>query len=213
MSIFYWFCWVVAYLPIRILWPTTVVNKKNLHVKSKQIFACNHMSNLDPVILKSHQHKKSYVLAKHTLFKNKFVGACLKAFGGIPVNREEVGISTIKTTIKLLNDNHQLLIFPEGTRKTSIDDANALKNGMALFALKTNTSITPMVFLKKPKLFRFNKILVGEPIDMSAYEGQKPTKEVLSEISDKVLNEMQNLRNDYIASLPEKKQAKLLKQI
>ncbi len=213
MAIFYWFCWCLLYIPLRVFYPTTVINKKNFRTKNRAILACNHMSNMDIVILAIHNHRKSCILAKHTLFNNKFLGFILRHLGAIPVNREEVGISTIKTAIKLLEAENQMIIFPEGTRKTSIEEADALKNGMALFALKTNSPLIPVVLLRKPKIFRCNKIIAGEPIDLSAYQGQKPTKEILNEVSAKVLEEMQKLRSDYIAKLPEKKRAKLEKEI
>lgn len=210
MAIFYWFCWGLLYIPLRIFYPTTVINKKNFRIKKRVIYASNHMSNMDIVILAIHNHRKSCILAKHTLFKNKFLGFILRHLGAIPVNREEVGISTIKTAIKFLEAEGQMIIFPEGTRKTSIEEAEALKNGMALFAVKTNSPLVPVVLLKKPRFLRCNKIIVGEPIDLSKYQGQRPTKEVLSEISSMVLDEMQKLRSDYIASLPEKKRKKFI---
>lgn len=212
MSILYWICWLIVFIPIRILYPTKIINKEYFRKKGKAIFACNHTSNLDIIILKTRQYKKSYVLAKHTLFKNKFLGACFKSFGAIPVNREEVSVSSIKQTLKVLKDDKQLIIFPEGTRKSSLEESESLKNGMAMFALKAQAEIVPMVFLRKPKLFRMNTIIVGEPICMEEYAGVKASKEVMEEISQKVLTEMKNLRDSYIATLSEKKQKKLLKQ-
>ena len=197
MSIFFWIMWTILYLPMRILYPTKIVNKKTFFDKNKAIIACNHTSNIDIILVKSRQHTKSYVLAKHTLFKNKFLGACLKSFGGIPVNREAVDLSTIKQTLKVLKDGHQLIIFPEGTRKNSINETESVKTGMIMFALKSNSPIIPMVLLKRPRIFTLNKILVGEPIDFSKYKEEKQTKELLQKLSNIVLIQMQTLREQY----------------
>jgi len=171
------------------------------------------MSNVDIMVLKSHEHQKRYILAKHTLFQNKFVGSVLRGLGGIPVNRKEVGISSIRTVLDLLKKGKQVIIFPEGTRSTSIDAVNALKSGMAMFALKSNSPIIPMMLLYKPRVFRFNKIIVGEPIDLSQYRERKISKEVYSEIADAVLVVMQDLRNNYIDSLNPRKRARVLTKL
>lgn len=213
MNLGYYIAWAVAYLPVRMLYPTTVINKKVFRHKGRAVMVCNHMSNLDVVVIKSHEHTKRYILAKHTLFKNKFIGSIFKSFGGIPVNRQEVGVSTIRSVLDLLKKENQVLIFPEGTRETSIDDINALKSGMAMFALKSNSPIIPMMFLYKPKMFRFNKLIVGEPIDLTKYQNQKITKEMYTEIANSVLQTMQKLRKDYIDSLKPKRREKVIKKL
>lgn len=213
MNFFYWLVWGILYLPVRILYPTVVVNKKAHRYKGKALLVCNHMSNMDIVVLKLHEHTKRYVLAKHTLFKNKFLGGLLRGLGGIPVDRENVGLSTVKTVLTLLKQDKQVYIFPEGTRHASIDDAPEIKNGVAMFALKSGAPIIPMALLYKPRIFRMNKIIVGEPIDLSAYAGKKADKEVLAEIGSIVLKQMQDLRKNYISTFKPKKQLKIYKKL
>lgn len=213
MNFGYFLSWLLIYIPIRTLYPTTVMNKKGFRASERAVVVCNHMSNMDIVVIKSHQPFKQYVLAKHTLFQNKFFGCVLKSYGGIPVNRQEVGVGTIRTVLDLLKNNKQVLLFPEGTRSSSLDEANAIKNGVAMFALKSNSPIIPMMFLYRPKMFRFNKLLVGQPIDLSQYLGKKVTKEMYAEIADFVLDTMKKLRDDYIQSLPERKRTRVLSKL
>ena len=191
----YWFYWTLTYLPLRIIYPTRIVNKKAFRTPGRVIFAANHTSNLDPLIFKSHQHCFSYVLSKHSLWNNKFTAHILNITGGIPVNRQEVSVSTIKRVLEVLNTDQSLLIFPEGRRVDSLEDTIALKNGMAMFAAKTNAVIVPAVFYKKPRPFVFNKIIVGEPIKLDEYmvDGKIPREKYI-EISDKVLSIMHTLQ-------------------
>lgn len=206
---FYWVCWVVAYLPLRILYPLRLVGRKNLPKKQKAILACNHISNLDAPLINSHLHRRPLTLAKHTLFENKFIGWFIRCFGGIPVNRDAVGISTIKTVLNVLKEDKWLTVFPEGTRgHTNEEEQMALKNGVALFALKSGAPIVPMWYIKKPKLFRFNKLLIGEPFTLSQFEGQKPTKEVLEQASEYISSKMKELRDNYFAEKEAKKKGK-----
>ena len=204
---FYRLSWLLVWLPLRILTPLRTIGKKNLP-KGKAILACNHQSNWDAVLIFSYRWDRPYVLAKHTLFKNKLVGKVMRSYGGIPVNREEVSISTIKEVIKALNSEKHLLIFPQGTRMNEMD-GESVKNGLAMFALKTKSPIVPMWYVRKPGIFRFNKLLIGEPFELTEFYGQKPTKEVLDKASDVVIQKMFELRDNYEAERNKKKTKKL----
>lgn len=206
---FYWLCWLLMFLPGRILWPTKVIGKKNIPKKQKVILACNHTSNLDPVVIDLHLVPNPYILAKHTLFKNKLIGAILRSWRGIPVNRENVEISTIKTVLNVLKKDKKLLVFPQGRREKDVNDMQGAKNGLVLFALKSGAPIVPMWFVKKPRLFRRNVLLIGEPFYLTELEGQKPTQEVLNKGGEIVINKMQALRDQYLAEEETQKQAKL----
>lgn len=209
---FYWLCWLLIFLPGRILWPTKVIGKKNIPKKQKVILSCNHTSNLDPIIIDMHLVTRPYILAKHTLFKNKFFGAILRSWGGIPVNRENVEISTIKKVLSVLNKDKMLLVFPQGRREKDVDDMQGAKNGLVMFALKTGAPIVPMWFVKKPKLFRRNVLLIGKPFYLTELKGQKPTQEVLARGGEIVISKMHELRDNYLKQQEEKKQAKLNKK-
>lgn len=204
---FYRLCWLLIWLPLRILTPMKIIGKKNLP-EGKAILACNHQSNWDPILIFSYRWDRPYVLAKHTLFKNKFTSAVMRSYGGIPVNRQEVSISTIKEVIKALNSDKHLLIFPQGTRMKDID-GESVKNGLAMFALKTKSPVVPMWYVRKPGVFRLNKLLIGEPFELTEFYGQKPTKEVLDKASEEVLQKMFELRDNYEAERKRKKTKKI----
>ncbi len=212
MGFFYRFCWCIVAPIARLLLPTRIIGKQNM-VKGRAVLACNHRSNFDVIVFDVCRYRMPYVLAKHTLFEKKFNAKVLTSFGAIPVNRQDLSTTTVRKVLKVLNEDNHLLIFPEGTRKESLDETEALKNGMALFALKTNAPIVPMYMVRKPEFFKLNKIIIGEPISMEAYKGQRPTKEVLSEISAKVMEAMWSLKTDYENSLSPKQLQKYQKQL
>lgn len=211
---FYRLCWILAWLPLKILYPTKVVGKENLPKKKKAILVCNHMSNRDSVVLQHIFPRKAYFLAKVELFKKKFNAGLLKLFGGVPVDRKNVSISAFRTVLKLLKDDEWVVVFPEGTRHDTEnnEDLDAAKNGMSLFALKGECPIVPMWFVKKPRPFRRNVLLIGKPIDLSGYKEQKPTKEVLDEVTGNVLGQMYKLRDDYLDAIQQKKLLKMQKK-
>ncbi len=211
---FYWFCYYLAFLPVRIFLPTKVIGRKNLPKKHKAILTCNHRSNADVVVTNSYLHAKPCILAKHSLFKNKLKGAILKSWGAVPVDRESVGISSIKTVLGELKKEKWLLIFPEGTRKNVSDEEQmSLKNGTAMFALKSNAPIVPMWLVKKPKIFSRNVLLIGEPFYLTEFQGQKLTTEVLTNASQVISEKMQKLRDDYLQEIQNKKEEKMQKKL
>ena len=91
-----------------------------------------------------------------------------------------------------------LLIFPTGTRTSTAEEVQNLKNGVSMFATKADAPIIPMVIVRKPKFLRFNRLVIGKPIYVNELkkEGQS-NKELLNAISGKITNEMENLFQQY----------------
>ena len=83
----------------------------------------------------------------------------------------------------------------------------AVKNGACMFAIKTKTPILPCFILKHQKLFRFNKLIVGEPFELSEYYDKKLDKETLDEASQVIIEKLTALKTDY----ENKKMAKKIK--
>ena len=190
----------ILFIPyIYLCLPTRVIGKK-LYKKTKgksAIFACNHQSNNDAIIIKARISLRFKFMAKASLFKNKFMGWIFKGLGGYPINRGGNDIKAIKTTLDHLKNNRQIVIFPEGTR-VQPDESVEYKNGLALFALKTDCYVVPSVFRKRTKPFVFNKLVIGEPFkfsDMEEFKDVKPTKEVLNRASEILQEKMNYLKN------------------
>lgn len=173
-----------------LLFPTSFKGKKNIP-KGKVIFVCNHTSNVDPVLLIMSTWRKQYFLAKKELFKSAPMRGFLKFVHAIPVNRGKVELSTIKTSMKVLQNNKILTIFPEGTRNKTENDLAEVKAGAGMFAIKTKTPIVPVWIKKKPKIFRPNSLRFGKPFTLEQFYDEKLTSDVLNEagkiISEKLL--------------------------
>ena len=194
---FYWLIYILLFLPLKICFPTRVIGRKNLP-KGKAIFAPNHQTLFDSPILLCSLHRRMYWLMKKELFENKLLGACLKGMGGIKVDRGKADIEAIKKVLFVLNKkNKPVTIFPTGTRNSSPEEINDIKNGVAMFSVKTNSPIIPMMFIKKPRFFHFNTLVIGKPLDLSKYEGRKADKELYNEISLDLENAMQDLLKQY----------------
>ena len=150
------------------------------------------MSNLDPVMMDITFKKKYRFLAKKELFKNKLLGASLKSFGAVPVDRSQADTKAIKEILRLLNKKKNVCIFPQGTRcKTPRVEEGSAKEGVAMFAIRTNTPIVPMMYDKKIKPFRLTRLYIGEPIYPD--ETRKKDKEYLGEFANLIVEKMNAL--------------------
>ena len=190
----FWICFWIIFLPMVIVFPIKKVGKKNLkELKGKNyILACNHMSNLDGVMLDIKFFKKFRFLAKKELFEKKFNNFFMRALGGVPVDRKQADPRAIKETFRLIAENQKIAIFPQGTRAKTvhIEDGSA-KEGVAMFAIRTNTPVVPMMYDRKIKAFKRTKLIIGKPIYPD--ETKKKDKEYLGEFANLIVDEMNGL--------------------
>ena len=191
---FFAICFAILFLPCIIFLPVRRIGKKNLQKLKGQnyIISCNHMSNYDPIMMDIAFKKKYRFLAKKELFKNKILGASLKSFGAVPVDRSQADTKAIKEILRLLNKKKNVCIFPQGTRcKTpKIEDGSA-KEGVAMFSIRTNTPVVPMMYDKKIKPFRLTRLYIGEPIYPD--ETRKKDKDYLGEFANLIVEKMNAL--------------------
>ena len=206
----YWISMIIFWIGM-LFFPTRVIGKKNLN-KGKCIWAANHTTNLDVLIIGTKAFTRFYALGKAELFKHKLMGGYLKRLGCIKVKRGQADIEAIKQCLRILKDKQKpLLIFPSGTRESSAEEVQNLKNGVAMFALKANCPIIPIVLVRKPMFLRPNRLVIGEPIDISQYQGQKQSKEIYDEINAKLTKSMEDMIATYGYKKKEKKHKKEVK--
>ena len=78
----------------------------------KFIVACNHASNLDPVIVGCFFPRRLRYLAKEELFTNWLFGGCIRALGAVPVSRQSnaSAAGALKGFMKLYQEGNDVLI-------------------------------------------------------------------------------------------------------
>ena len=186
----------LLWLPLRMFYPTKTVGKQYLKHKGSCIYAPNHQSWIDAFLVAVRVKCSTYYMGKKELFNNFFLRLFLKYIHAFPVDREALDMQSIRTVKKLFDNNKSLVMFPQGTRKDQADNFEGMKNGAVYFAIKFKTPIIPMYFQKKPRIFRRNKLIIGEPLYFDEYYNQKPTKEILSQASNKLIECVNELKNN-----------------
>ncbi|HIP75835.1 MAG TPA: 1-acyl-sn-glycerol-3-phosphate acyltransferase [Psychromonas hadalis] len=143
------------------------------------IIVGNHPSLIDYVLLTS-QLPQCDCLVKEALWHNPFLKGVVSAAGYIPNSGPEMLLNECASK---LNDDHVLLIFPEGTRSQK-GVSPKLQRGAAQIAIKTQTDIrvvhvnvTPSFLTKQAKWYQVpdtkplfyvqvkNKIAISDFID------------------------------------------------
>lgn len=137
----------------KIFFRPTYVGLENIPDK-KIIFAGNHTSNLDCILLMSSTKRSIHFLAKIELFKG-LKGIIFKNMGLIPVDRFNRTTTPLDDAKKYLDIDGLILIFPEGTTEKG-RGLLKFKKGAVTLAKDTNTKIVPFVIRGKYKLFRKN---------------------------------------------------------
>lgn len=181
-----------------ILWPIlkllflfTTENKPNHIPEGKLIICSNHISFLDPFILAMSFGKQVHFLAKKELFQTKFSSWFFKSLGAIPVDRKNLDLKAIKSSVRILKEDKYLGIFPEGTRVKEVKREN-IKNGIAYIALRADSNILPIEI--KGRYIPFSQIKASfKPLIKIKDYRHLEKKESYNKIAEDVYKSIYNL--------------------
>lgn len=127
----------------KLVYRLEVYGKENIPDDNNFIVAANHLSTLDPPLVCGVMNRGVACMAKKELFKNPFMQWWLDWLGAFAVDREKLGVSTIKTVKNLKETGWVLGIFPQGTRQEAGEISNISK-GFASLAKSTKCGILPV---------------------------------------------------------------------
>ncbi len=127
----------------KLVYRLEVQGKENIPETSDFIIAANHLSTLDPPLVCGIMDKGVAYMAKKELFENIFLRWWLNWLGAFAVDREKLGVSTIKTVKTLKETGWVLGIFPQGTRQEPGEISHITK-GFASLAKSTKCGILPV---------------------------------------------------------------------
>jgi 1-acyl-sn-glycerol-3-phosphate acyltransferase len=103
----------------------------------------NHQSNFDPVLIGLACDRRLNYLARDTLFGFAPFRWLIRSLDAIPIDREGVGLSGLKETLRRLKRGEMVLMFPEGTR-TLDGRLGPLKPGFCAVARRAQTPLVPV---------------------------------------------------------------------
>lgn len=181
---------------------------ENVPLKGPVILASNHASFLDPPLVGAALQRDIHYLARESLFRFPGIGALLRSWNSVPVDRDGGGASGLRTIMSRLEGGSGIILFPEGTR-TRDGNLQLPRSGIGLIIAKTSAPVIPVrVFgtfeaygpqhkIPRPKKVR---VLYGPAVDFSDLKmeiqtANKPRqKEIYQEIANRLMIKIAELQ-------------------
>jgi len=184
---------------------------ENLPKNRPFIFCANHLGYLEGIFIKAvmirHAHRNVYFITKEIYWRffKKFIGLKgVEWFGMIPRLNSEPAKS-LDAAYEYLQKGNIIGIFPEGTRNFDPQFLLKGKTGAVRLALRARMPVVPIgyygpvtrrkgqgvvkFFHSKEKI----KITIGRPIYFEEYYQKEVTKELLDELTKKIMLEISKL--------------------
>ena len=111
------------------------------------LIVSNHVSHLDPLVVGSAIRRPVHYMAKEELFRPPLLRWWITHCGAFSVRRGEPDRRAFRAARDVLERGEALIMFPEGTRGTSIRDLRPPEPGAALLALRTGATILPVAVI------------------------------------------------------------------
>lgn len=175
----------------KVIYRTKYINAHNVPKEGAYIFAGNHISGVDPIIMAIGQkHRNIHFMAKAELFKNSFLRWFFLSVGAFPVERGKSDKGSVKHFEQVLSDGELMGIFIEGTRSKTGEFLKP-KNGAALIAFDTKTPVIPVcqTKIKSRRVCHF-----GEPMSLEQLGFVNGGAKEFREASRRIMDEIKALR-------------------
>ena len=124
---------------VTIRWRAT--GRRNVPESGGVLLVSNHLSYLDVFFLGIPLRRPLNYVARSTLFV-PVLAQFMRSVGGFPIDREGIGVSGLKETLRRLRDGGIVTLFPEGTRSRDGQLA-PLKPGIAVLVARARVPVVP----------------------------------------------------------------------
>lgn len=178
-----------------------VIDAHHVPLQGGVILASNHASYLDPPLVGSALPRDINYLARESLFRFPLVGAILRSWNAVPVDRDGGGARGLKNILDRLLAGGGIILFPEGTR-TRDGHLQPARSGIGLTVIKSTAPVVPVrvfgtyeAYGRHHKIPRPHRIAVryGKPLDFSALRAEARTcdkarlKEIYQQVADEIM--------------------------
>jgi len=159
----YSFLVVIVRAICKVIYPTRIIGVENIP-EGAAIVCSTHSNYIDPLLLAIAFGGNDLIhfMGKKELFKIPLLRGLMRALGAFPVDRGTSDITSIKTAMRFLKDGEKVGIFPEGTRASEDEEADA-KTGAIRLASKMKVPVVPVYLTRGKVIFRKVDLIIGTP--------------------------------------------------
>ena len=207
-SWFYQLCVTLFPVVTKALFFVRVEGKENIPQGACVIMG-NHRAWLDPFLLAMcARDREIRFMGKKELWGNKMFAWIARQVRGIPVDRGNADMASIRMSMTVLKSGHTLGIFPEGTRSRG-DGMLPLQGGASLLALRSKCPVVPVYIDGDYSLFRRVTVRVGKPVEMDDLLSGRVNKDTCDVLSERIKASFAQLSGgrSLLPAVPEKKKA------
>ncbi len=120
-----------------------VFNPERVPETGAVILASNHASFLDPPLVGAGLKRGINYMARESLFRFPGIGALLRSWSAVPVDRDGGGAAGLKAILDRLLAGGGIILFPEGTR-TRDGRIQPARSGIGLVVIKSTAPVVPV---------------------------------------------------------------------
>jgi 1-acyl-sn-glycerol-3-phosphate acyltransferase len=103
----------------------------------------NHIYFIDPILVATLAPRNIVIMSKIENYQNPLLALVMHLYGTFPVHRGELDMRAIRTSLRIMQEGHGLLMAPEGTRSKTRTLQEG-RDGMAWLALRSQAPSVPV---------------------------------------------------------------------
>src|SRR5437773_944233 len=139
----YFLGWCCFRALFKIYFGWRVYNPERVPKTGPVILASNHASFIDPPLVGAGLPRDINYLARESLFRFPGIGALLRSWNAVPVDRDGGGARGLKAILDRLRAGGAIILFPEGTRSRD-GKLQRARSGIGLTVIKSAAPVIPV---------------------------------------------------------------------
>ena len=198
-SYFFGWCFFRALYQLYFRW--RVYNPERVPKTGPVILAANHASFIDPPLVGAGLRRNINYLARESLFRFPGIGALLRSWNSVPVDREGGGAAGLRKIMDRLLAGGAIILFPEGTRSRD-GKLQPARSGIGLTVIKSEAVVVPVRVFGTYEAYgrhvRFPRprhvaVKYGAPMRFEALRAEAKTcskarlKEIYQQVADEIM--------------------------
>lgn len=165
-------------------------------LKKGALLISNHVGFSDPIYLQmAIWYRRHHFVCTKEFFEGRFRGWLFKRFLCIPIDRENMSMSSFREITGHLEAGDLVTLFPEGHVNTDATKTDAFKPGMVLMTLKSGRPIIPVYIRRRTSIWERLTVVVGPPVNAGAELGGRPSMTKITEFTQRLHELEEDLKN------------------
>ncbi len=181
--LFYDFVKITAGLPGLVAFrPKLLYRGKKERIRGGALIIANHFGFFDPIYL---QYAVWYRRMRFVCLQSFFDSRAGWLFGAvhcIPINRDNIGMDSIRTIIDSLKEDKLVALFPEG-HVNEQEGIDPFKSGMVLMAMQSDKPIIPVYIRPRKHWYERLVLAIGEGVNVKEACDNKTGMAAMEEVA------------------------------